>query len=279
VIRDIDRYLNHEPLEARRDSWPAVVARFARRNRARWAAIAVCAVLVLVAAALTVARKIPLPTRSQTVAVLPLENGTADPSLDFVSVALADEISRTLSYARSLSLRPAEAARKYRGPGVDLQQAGRELRAATIVSGRFMKEGDRLQITLNLTDVEKNRRIWTDVFDAPARDTMAMQAQIASKTRRGMAPLLGVSEFVTDNPPKPKNEEAYQLYLRAVALHDEISVDSATWQQTIAMLNQSLALDPSYAPAWEALAWRYAADGWFGTGGRRWPTFVNSPIK
>jgi tetratricopeptide (TPR) repeat protein len=136
---------------------------------------------------------------------------------------------------------------------------------ATIVSGHFLKAGDQVQITLNLTDVEANRLIWTDVFNAPVGDMMAMQAQIASKTRRAMAPLLGVSEFVTDQPPRPRDEEAYQLYLRATALGEDMSTNSVR-QQRIDMLNKSLAHDPSYAPAWEALAVSYQDESVFGSG-------------
>jgi tetratricopeptide (TPR) repeat protein len=104
---------------------------------------------------------------------------------------------------------------------------------------------------------------WRDVFEVPVQDMMAMQAQIAAKTRTGLAPLLGVSEFVTDTPPQPKNEEAYNLFLRAKAS----SSDPAPNRQAMEMLEKSVALDPTYAPAWEALAVTYGTDGWFGNGG------------
>ncbi len=156
------------------------------------------------------------------------------------------------------------------------------MRAGTIVSGHFLKAGEQLQITLEVTDVESNRLLWSDVFDAPAQNMMAMQAQIAAKTRRAMAPVLGVSEFVTDNPPKPKNEDAYDLYLRAKTLTSEVSTDPKTRNQAIEMLNRSVALDPSYAPAWELLASWYAADGWFGDGGEaalaRWRALADKIV-
>jgi serine/threonine protein kinase/TolB-like protein len=270
TIRDIDHYLNGEPLEARHDTWRSGMARFARRNfRALSGAAAMLAMVgAAVGLTLAISRKPPAPVRPRTVAVLPLVNATAERSFDFLSLALADEISRTLGYARSLTLRPPELARKFGSGDIDVQKAGHELHAATTVSGRFLKAGDNLQVTLSLADVESNRVIWTDVFDVPAANMIAMQAQIAFKTRHSMAPLLGVSEFVTANPPKPKNESAYQLYLRAAAMNDEISTESKDRQQQIALLNQSVAIDPSYAPAWELLASCHTAEGWFGNGGQ-----------
>jgi eukaryotic-like serine/threonine-protein kinase len=243
LVRDIDRHLNHEPVEARPDSLSSSIASFARRKTAS------------------------LPARRRTVAVLPLRNSGSDPSLGYLSNALADEISRTLGYARSLSLRPPEAARRYVASNLDLQKAGRELRVATIASGHFLKAGDQLQITLEVTDVESNRLLWSDVFDVPAQNMMAMQAQIAAKTRRAMAPVLGVSEFVTQKSPEPNNEEAYKLYLRAQAVSSEATTEHEARDRAIEMLNRSAELDPSYAPAWEALAGWYAMEGWFGNGG------------
>ena len=288
LLRDIDHYLNHDPLEARPDSLASSLSSFARRNfKAVSGAIAVLTVFALVAAAvaltLTFSRKAASPSaRSRTVAVLPFRNAGADPSLDFLSVALPDEISGTLGYARSLSLRPAEAARKYAGTTLDVQKAGRELRAGTVVSGHFLKAGEQLQITLEVTDVESNRLLWSDVFDAPAGNMMAMQAQIAAKTRRAMAPVLGVSEFVTENPPKPKNEDAYDWYLRAKTMTSEVSTDPETRNQAMEMLNRSVALDPTYAPAWELLSAWYAADGWFGNGGEealaRWRALADKIV-
>ena len=273
LIRDIDRFLNHEALEARSDSWASSLAGFARRNsRAVSVAIMVFAVCALVAAAVSLtlnfSRKTgPAIRPSRTVAVLPFENASADRKLDYLSQALADEISRALGYARSLSVRPPEAARQYTGPSRDLQKAGRELRVADVVSGHFIKAGDQLQVTLDVTDVESNRVLWSDAFDFPPQNMVAMQAQIAAKTRRAMAPVLGVSDFATENLPKPKNDEAYRLFLRAQALPNEISTEAELRKKAIEMLSRSVELDPSYSPAWIALQSWYGSEAWFGTGG------------
>ena len=273
LIRDIDRYLNHEPLEAQAVSWLGSLGGLARRNsRAVSIGMVACGVLALVAAAVVLTLNFSRrggapPVRSRSVAVLPLVNASTDHSLDFLSRALADEISRTLGYARSIALRSPDSTRQYAPSVSGLQKAGRELRAATIVSGHFLRTGEQLQITLDLTDVESGRLLWSDVFDVPPENLMAMQAQIAAKTRRAMAPVLGISEFVTAHPPKPANEEAYRLYLQAVAVRDEISTDPGYRKRAIEMLNRSVALDPSYAPAWQALAGWYGSDGWFGDGG------------
>jgi serine/threonine protein kinase/tetratricopeptide (TPR) repeat protein len=266
-VRDLDHYLKQEPLEARPDSLGYTAAKFVRRNWEAVSAASATVALIVLAIALTLSlsgKGLFSKPRAKTVAVLPFQNTGNDHSVDFLRFALANDISSTLGYARSLSIRPSEATGKYIAPNLDLQKAGRELRVNRVVTGHFLKAGEQLQITLEVIDVESNRLLWREVFDVPAQNMMAMQAQIAAKTRRGLAPLLGVSEFVTDNPPKPRNEEAYNLFLRAKAL----SSDPEPTRQAIEMLERSLAIDPGYAPAWETLASKYLADSWFGNGGQ-----------
>lgn len=266
-LRDIDHYLNGQPLDVRGPrQWP--LAGFARRNV--HAVFTSLAALVLLIVALTLAlsrRPAYSPVHSRAIAVIPFQNVGADQDLDYLCLTLPDEIWRTLSNARSLSLRLPETTRKYTGAARDPQKAGRELHVNTIASGRFFRAGDQLQITLELTDVETNRMVWSDVFDVPAGNLVAMQAQVAAKTRRAMAPVLGAAEFVTENAPKPSNEEAYQLYLRAAVIPDDLSTHPEMNARKIDMLRKSVALDPAYAPAWQSLEASYEFRAWWGDGG------------
>lgn len=207
------------------------------------------------------------PARSKAVAVLPFENVGTDRSLDFLSLALADQISRTLGYARNISVRSPQVSRKYAPPTMDPQTAGRKLGADTVVSGRFMRAGDQLQITLDLINVENNHSIWTDVFEAPVENMVATQALVTAKTRRTMAPVLGVTEFVSDNLPQPKNDEAYRLYLETISHPDLISIDPAARRRGTALLEKSAKLDPTFSPVWEMLASVYSGNYWYGNGG------------
>jgi eukaryotic-like serine/threonine-protein kinase len=150
LARDIDHFLAHERLEARPHWWPSDVPRVARRVlRKTSAPIAISTALVVLSVILglilPLSRKTSSPARSRTVAVLPLQNAAGDHSLDYLSESLADEISRTLGYARSLSLRPPESSKRYRGANINLQTAGRALRVADVVSGlrRLPRRGIR----------------------------------------------------------------------------------------------------------------------------------------
>ena len=204
------------------------------------------------------------PSRSvSTVAVLPFQNVGSDKSIDFLRLALPDEIATILSYTRSLSIRPFATTSKYVEANLDLQKAGKEMRVASIVTGHFLKAGDQLQITLEAVEVENNRLLWRDTLNVPAQNMIAMQEQIAARARGGLSPVLGSSAFTTDTVVRPKNEEAYDLYLRSVAVPN----DPAPNKQAIDMLERAVGLDSTYAPAWAALGERYYIDSSYAGGG------------
>jgi serine/threonine protein kinase/tetratricopeptide (TPR) repeat protein len=207
--------------------------------------------------------QVPSSANPTTVAVLPFQNMGADKDADFLRLALPDEIATTLSYVRSLSIRPFATTSKYIGPNVDLQQAGSEMHVADIVTGHYLKEGNQLQITLEAVDVANNRTLWRDTMSVPAPDMIAMRSQITAKVQQGLVPALGVVTGSTGSSTRPKNEEAYDLYLRSLA----IPHDPAPNKDALAMLERAVGLDSSYAPAWTQLGLRYYWDSQYSNGG------------
>jgi TolB-like protein len=199
----------------------------------------------------------------RTVAVLPLQNLGSDKDVDFLRLALADEIATALSYVRSLSIRPFATSSKYDSPTLDLQEAGRAMHVTDVVTGHYMKQGDQLQITLEAVDIADNRTVWRDTMTVAAPDMIAMRSQITAKVRQGLVPALGAGTDSSESATHPKNEEAYDLYLRSISLsHDPLPNKDA-----IAMLERAVGLDPNYAPAWGVLGLRYNYDAAYSNGG------------
>jgi eukaryotic-like serine/threonine-protein kinase len=210
-----------------------------------------------------------------TVAVLPFQNMGGDKDTDYLRLALPDEIATALSYVHSLSIRPFATTSKYTGAGLDLQQIGREMHVNDIVTGHYMKEGDQLQVTLEAVDVENNRTLWRDTLNVAAADMIATRAQINDKVRQGMIPALGANTESAETSTHPDNEEAYDLYLRSLALPH----DPAPNKEGIAMLERAVGLDPTYAPAWANLGRRYYLDSQYGGGGEAMFQKANAALE
>ena len=198
-----------------------------------------------------------------TVAVLPFQNMGADKDTDYLRLALPDEIATALSYVRSLSIRPFATTSKYTSPGLDLQQAGQEMHVTDIVTGHYIKEGDQFQITLEAVDVANNRALWRGTLSVAAPDMIAMRSQITAQVRQGLLPALGAETNSGETSTRPKNEEAYDLYLRSLAIPPDVGPN----REGITMLERAIGLDATYAPAWTALGVRYHYDSAYGTGG------------
>src|SRR5271166_2386664 len=176
-----------------------------------------------------------------TIAVLPLQNMNGDISVEFLRTALSDEIANTLTYTRTLDVRPSAITRKFMGNDVDPQQAGREVHVASVVTGHFLKQGDRLRITLEAIQVESNRLLWQTNVTGPAQDLIALQEQLAAKIRQELLPALGAAGGFLDTGTRPKNAEAYDLYLHSLALPH----DSGPNKDAIAVLEHVVEVDPT----------------------------------
>jgi len=199
----------------------------------------------------------------RAIAVLPFQNVGSDKDTDFLRLALPDEIANALSYVPSFSIRPFATTSKYNGPNLDLQQAGRDMGVTSIVTGHYHAEGNQLEVTLEAVDVANNRSVWRDTISVPASDRIAMREQITSKVRQGLVPVLGGSPTSGEAGTRPKSEEAYNLYLLSIA----VPHDATPNKEAIKMLERAVGIDPSYAPAWEALGQRYYFDSIYGGGG------------
>src|SRR6266849_2174989 len=245
-------------------------APISRKNRLQWVtASAVCVIAALVVALFLWQSRHPQASRVDSVspraiAVLPFQNAGSDKATDFLRLALPDEIANTLSYAPSLSIRPFATTSKYNGPNLDLQQAGREMGVTSIVTGHYHTEGDQWEVTLEAVDVANTRSIWRDTINVAASDKIALREQITSRVRQGLVPLLGGSSASGDAGTRPKSEEAYDFYLRSIAIPHDVAPN----KEAITMLEHSVGIDPRYAPAWGALGRRYYFDGQYGDGGK-----------
>jgi TolB-like protein/tRNA A-37 threonylcarbamoyl transferase component Bud32 len=250
-----------------RSSAVAAAAAPAKPGRRLKLWIAIAAVIAVFVAGAIVSWRLQrpnhLPKSAQTtIAVLPFQNLGADKTLDFLGLALPDEAVTTLSYIPALAVRPFETSRRFAGTSVDPQAAGRELRVADLVTGHYAREGGQLRVTMEVIDVENNRVLWRDSISTAGEDMIALREQMGSRLRQGLAPVLGLAGG-DESESKPRSPEAYGLYLRAVAM----SRDVAPNKQAIQLLEQAVALDASYAPAWQALAHRYYYDATYGDGG------------
>lgn len=192
-----------------------------------------------------------------SVAVLRFENAANDASLDYLALALPDEIATLLTKSPDLAVRPVEYV-----ASDDPLAAARARRIDHLVTGRYYLEDDKqLSLAIEALHVGQERVVWRTRIAAPAGDLLAMRANITNGVQRGLLPALGASAGPIGSVPA--HDEAYQLYLHSVALPKQLKPT----ERAIELLERAVELEPRFAPAWEALGIRYYDHGTYGDGG------------
>jgi DNA-binding winged helix-turn-helix (wHTH) protein/tetratricopeptide (TPR) repeat protein len=193
-----------------------------------------------------------------TVVVLPFENAGDDAGLDYLRLALPDEITTLLTTSRDLVVRPFE--HEASGPPL---AAGRARDAGHVITGHYyLEENNRLSVAVEAQEVAGERLVWRARITVPADDLLAMRERISERVRRGLLPALGVAP-ASGFGPQPSHPVAYNDYLRSLALPKY----PAPTVRAIDMLEHAVELDPEFAPAWTALGMRWYEHGSYGEGG------------
>lgn len=191
-----------------------------------------------------------------SVAVLRFENAAGDEALDYLGLALPDEIATLLTKSRGVAVRPIGYVN-----GDDPLAAAQARRVNHIVTGRYyLEDDDQLSLAVEAQHVPQERVIWRTRITAPVGDLLAMRGRIAERVQQGLLPALGASAGPTSGST-PIHDEAYQLYLRSLSLPQQ----QGPAERAIEMLERAVTLEPTFAPAWNALGMRYYDYGtWWG---------------
>src|ERR1700758_423226 len=209
-------------------------------------------------------REVANAEQRNAIAVLPLQNMNGDPTIDYLRFALADELTSVLTYSRSLEVRPSSVTRRYIAVDLDTRKVGVELRVGRLLTGSFRKQDDQLLVTLEAIDVPTDRLLWQTTVAERAQNLIGLQEQLTTQVQQGLLPILGGAAGAAEAAAsRPKNQQAYDFYLRSVA----VPHDPKPNKEAIKMLEGAVGIYHTYAPAWEALGQRFYFDSSFSDGG------------
>ncbi len=186
------------------------------------------------------------------IAVLPLENLSAEAESDYFVDGLTDEIIRNLAAIDGLAVRSRTSSFAFKDKPRNLPEVGALLGANLVVEGSILKSGDRVRINLQLVQVASDTPLWAERFDRELRDIFAIQDDVsrAIVNRLRLTVGQGRRRYETNLP-------AYELYLKALALAERHGISDP--RQAVALFEQVIARDPRFAPAHAGLAFAYAS--------------------
>ena len=203
-----------------------------------------------------------LPDRP-SIAVLPFQNMSGDPSQESLADGVVEDILTALASLRWLFVIARNSSFTYKGRNVDVKQVGRELGVRYVLEGSVRRSGDRVRITGQLIDTATGAHLWADRFDGAIEDIFDLQDQVTSRVLGAIAPKLQQAEIERAARKAPQSLDAWESFIRGLHLFSQHS-NSSTWE-AIGVLDHAVKLDPGYARAHGlravCLAWR-VFQGW-----------------
>jgi len=187
-----------------------------------------------------------------SIAVLPFQNMSGDPEQEYFADGISEEIITGLSKLRWFFVIARNSSFSYRGKGIDVKRAARELGVRYVLEGSVRKGGNRVRITAQLIDAATGNHLWADHFDGDLSDVFALQDEITRKVVSAIEPRLLEAESLRSQHRSPKDIDAWDMVMRANALFWRLTNTES--EAAIAMLKRAVELYPDYAPAQSMLA-------------------------
>ncbi len=217
----------------------------------------------------------------RTIAVIPFQNLSGNAENNFYEFSLADGLIAELANLRSLVVRPSQYIAQYTGQKIDPYQIGIDLAVNTVLTGSFIKSGDRFRVTTQLIDITTGKMLWSEKIDLDSRDLITIQDTIAERVIAGLKLRLTEEEQKRIERPLTSSNEAYEFYLRGRDLlfqYMSHTFDDHDLDNAIRMFEEAIRIDPKFARAHYTLGRCYVHHGQ-GYGGKEYFQMAESSLQ
>jgi len=192
---------------------------------------------------------------SHSLAVLPLDNISTDPNLEYLSDGITESIINSLSQLPTLLVMACNTVFCYKGQNVNAQEIGRELDVETVLMGRLLQLGPTLIIRMELINVADGSQIWGEQYNRRLSDILLVQDEIAQTISEKLRLKLRSDERKSLTRRYTQNIEAYHLYLQGRYFWNKCTKEGLT--KGIEYFQQAIEIDQNYALAYAGLADSY----------------------
>jgi len=235
-------------------SSPSVAAAEPARRKP-WAAVGVLAALVVAAVVGGYYLMHRGPSAIDSVAVLPLANGTSNSEMDYLADGITEGVINHLSRLPQLRVMARSTVFRYRHAQQDPVQIGQQLKVGAVVVGRLSEHGDTVEVETEMVDVSNGAQIWGEQYRRKASDIATVQDDIASDISSQLRLKLTGEEKKQLAEHPTENSEAYQFYVKGRFYLAQRTPDSL--HNAIDQFNRAIEKDPNYAQAYTGLADTY----------------------
>ena len=189
--------------------------------------------------------------------MLPFANRSAAPDTGYFADGVHDDLLTQLARNGGLKVISRTSVMEYRDTTKNLRQIGEELGVATILEGAVQRSGNRVRINAQLINAVSDEHLWADTFDRELtpENVFEIQTEIAAAIAGALGQTLvpGASAAAVTGEAPTRNAEAYDAYLKALAVDVEDRTQSAV-RRRAELFRQALVADPDFALAMVGLS-------------------------
>src|SRR5436190_13460563 len=256
LAEDLERWLKHEPILARRTGLITRGRKWVRRNPT--SALLAASLVALAAAAGWIIWKTEFIRQPVTtgIAVLPFENLSDEKEHAFFADGIQDDILTKLAKVADLKVISRTSVMQYRG-NQDVRQIGDALRVSHVLEGTVRRSGGKVHVNAQLVDAHTNAGIWAEEYERDLNDVFAVETEVAQSIANRLRVKLSARENVAMQERPTKDLVAYDLYVRATSLIEGYYTSQNYEKdllQAVELLNQAIARDPAFLLAYCRLA-------------------------
>jgi serine/threonine protein kinase/tetratricopeptide (TPR) repeat protein len=198
---------------------------------------------------------LPLPGAIQSVAVLPLDNLSGDPSQDYFADGMTDALITELSQIKKLRVISRTSVMQYKHTKEPLDQIAQELNVDAMVEGAVLRSGDRVRISAKLFQTNIEGALWAQTFERDFTDVLTLQSDVATAIARGIQVQLTSAEQSQLARSRSVVPEAYEDYLKGKYAFEQRTPEG--FQDALSYFQKAAEKDKTFAAAYAGLADTY----------------------
>jgi TolB-like protein/DNA-binding winged helix-turn-helix (wHTH) protein/Tfp pilus assembly protein PilF len=199
------------------------------------------------------------PPQIHSLAVLPLQNLSADPAQEYFSDGMTDALITSLAQIGSLKVISRTSSMQYKQTKKSLSEIARELNVDGIVEGTVQRSGDRVRITAQLIYGPSDKHLWANGYERDVRDVFALERDVTSEIARQVQARVITPKRGPPAEPKPVAPKVLEAYLQGNyhLSRNGQGVGQDELEKAAKYFQQAIDDDPNFAPAYNGLASTY----------------------
>lgn len=198
----------------------------------------------------------------KSLAVLPLQNLSGDPSQDYVADGMTEELIGRLSRIHGLQVISRTSSMHFKNTQLSVPEIAKTLGVDAIVEGSLVREGNQVLVHAQLIRAATDEHIWAGEYQQEYRSILEVQDEVTRNIVEQIQVNLSPEDRARLAARPTADPDAHEDYLKGRYYFNQRTQEAL--KKSIASFQQAIARDPGYAPAYSGLAETYAMLGFRG---------------